>query len=862
MKWSKISVVLILAAIIFALSLRLPRLEQRPMHGDEAIHAFKLGQLLDEGFYRYDPNEYHGPTLNYLTLIPTWLSRAQKFADLNEITLRIVPVFFGVLLIPLLLLMIDGLGRAGSICAAVLTAISPAMVYYSRYYIQEMLLVCFTFGVIVSGYRYAKNRNIGWALLAGVFLGLMHATKETCIIAFGSMFLALLLTLIVGGRQNGSVLNTVKVVKVSHLIAGLIAALAVSALFYSSFFSNPSGILDSFRTYASYLDRAGQNQLHIHPWYFYLKMLLYYKYGSGPVWSEALIVILALFGFIIAIRGKGLNGVDFHLLRFIAFYTLVMTVVYSVIPYKTPWCLLGFLHGMILLAGVGAGALINLTSNVRVKVFIGVLLIAGGVHLVWQAYLSNYKYYADSRNPYVYAHPTTDVFIITKRIEELAKAHPDGLSMPVQVICPGGDYWPLPWYFRHFKKVWWWTDIDKRVMPAPVILASASIEPRLPEYFYLPPPGQKNLYIPLFDTYIELRPNVELRGYVTKDLWDSYELYQSEQESPQSRSGKMNQPQEETQFVKSDWDSIPGLRRFSHEAMATTFEVFILHEDGHYAQQAAQAAFDKLDQLEQELSRYVENSDISRINNLAAGQSATVGLDTFECLQISRRINTETNGAFDITVGFLMNCWLNSDKTLRVPSKEELNLARQRTGMNHLQLDESRYMVELLKDDVQIDLGGIGKGYAIDKMAELLSDWSIDMVLIHGGYSTALGIGSPRGTQGWPVTLSNPRNLKQTLAGLCLQNQALSGSGLQKGLHIIDPRKQEPVEGSIAAWACAGDAATADALSTAFMVMSPDEVAQYCSHHPDVLAMVILEEKDQEEKILRYGPWKAAETLE
>ena len=537
MKWSKISVVLILAATIGAVVLRLPRLQQRPMHGDEAIHAFKLGQLLEQG-YRYDPNEYHGPTLNYLTLIPAWLSNAQKFADLGEITLRIVPVFFGVLIVLLLLLMLDGLGRAGSICAAVLTAVSPAMVYYSRYYIQEMLLVCFTFGVIVSGYRYTKNRNIGWILLAGVFLGLMHATKETCIIAFGSMLLALLLTLLLRGRQSGSILNTVKAVKPSHLIAGLIAALVVSALFYSSFFSNPIGVLDSFRAYTAYLNRAGQNQLHIRPWYFYLKILLYFKYGSGPVWSEALIVILAAVGFITAIRGKGLNDVNFHLLRFIAFYTLVMTVVYSMLPYKTPWCLLGFLHGMILLAGVGAVGIIKAAPTVLPRLIIALLLFAASVHLCLQAYLANYKYYADSRNPYVYAHPTTDVFTITKRVEQLAEVHPDGLSMTVQVICPGGDYWPLPWYFRRFDKVWWWTDIDKSIMPAPVILASASVEPNLPDYFYLPPPGRKNLYVPLFDTYIEMRPQVELRGYVTKDLWDSYEQYQSEQESSQSRSKK------------------------------------------------------------------------------------------------------------------------------------------------------------------------------------------------------------------------------------------------------------------------------------------------------------------------------------
>lgn len=326
----------------------------------------------------------------------------------------------------------------------------------------------------------------------------------------------------------------------------------------------------------------------------------------------------------------------------------------------------------------------------------------------------------------------------------------------------------------------------------------------------------------------------------------------------------MTQVQGEPRFVKSDWDSIAGIRRFSHEAMATTFEVIILPENARYAEQAAQAAFDKLDQLEQELSRYIENSDISRINNLTVGQSTRVSLETFECLQLSRRINAETSGAFDITVGSLLSYWLNPDKSLRVPSKEELNLARQRTGMDHLQLDESQFSVKLLKNHVQVDLGGIGKGYAIDKMAELLREWSIDVALIHGGYSSALGFGSPRETKGWPVTLSNPRNLKQTLARLCLRNRALSGSGVQKGLHIIDPRRQEPVEGRCAAWVCACDAATADALSTAFMVMSPDEVKRYCSRHPDVLAMVILEEKrrkTQKEEIFHFGPWKKSELL-
>ncbi len=324
----------------------------------------------------------------------------------------------------------------------------------------------------------------------------------------------------------------------------------------------------------------------------------------------------------------------------------------------------------------------------------------------------------------------------------------------------------------------------------------------------------------------------------------------------------MNQPQEEICFVKSNWDSIPGMQRFSHEAMATTFEVIILHEDARYAQQAARAAFDELDRLEQELSRFIENSDISRINNLAPKGSLRVGLDAFECLQISTRIYDETNGAFDITIGTLLDCWLNEDKTMRTPSKEQLNLARERTGIHLLELDEAEHTVQVLSGPVQIDLGGIGKGYAVDRMAELLRDWSIDTAVIHGGYSSVLALDAPSKTKGWPLTLSSPVNRKQTLAGLHLQGRALSGSGLQQGRHIIDPRTAQPVEGKRAAWACAADAATADALSTAFMVMSPDEVRQYCSRHQDVLAMLILHDetkKKQKEKILHFGQWKRSD---
>jgi thiamine biosynthesis lipoprotein len=449
------------------------------------------------------------------------------------------------------------------------------------------------------------------------------------------------------------------------------------------------------------------------------------------------------------------------------------------------------------------------------------------------------------------------VFTIAERVEEISEAHPDGQQIQIQVICPGGDYWPLPWYLRAFPNAWWLIDVDDTIPAAPVVIASPSVEPALMRKLYeLPPPGERNLYVPLFDSYTRLRPQVELRGYVTKDLWDSYQQQQAPSMPPQTEQSQTARRPAEISIEAEDRDLLSGVSRYSHDAMATTFEIMVVHEDVRYARKATLAAFDLLDKLEQELSRYIENSDISRINNLAANQPLTVGLETFECLQRSAKMSAETNGAFDITIGALWACRLNDDKTLRTASPAELNLARQRTGMHLLKPNEAEHTVQVLTEGVKIDLGGIGKGYALDKMAELLREWGIETALIHSGFSTVRALGAPAETKGWPLTMSNPANLEQTLAHINLRNEAVSGSGLQKGRHIIDPRSGEPVQDKLGAWARAADATTADALSTAFMVMTPAQIERYCSQHPDVTAMIVLQEREPESgehKILRYG---------
>jgi thiamine biosynthesis lipoprotein len=316
--------------------------------------------------------------------------------------------------------------------------------------------------------------------------------------------------------------------------------------------------------------------------------------------------------------------------------------------------------------------------------------------------------------------------------------------------------------------------------------------------------------------------------------------------------------EQETCYVASNTGPVPGMKRFSHEAMATTFEILIVHEDDRYARQAAAAAFAEVDRLEQELSRYVENSDIARINNLPAGEPLLLGLDTFECLRISARIYAETEGAFDITIGSLLECWRKDDGTPRTPSEEQLERARQLTGTDLLQLDADDYTVELSASPLHVDLGGVGKGFTVDRVAELLREWSIEIALISGGYSSVLALEAPTENDGWPLTLSHPEDRRRILARPYLRGAALSGSGVQKGGHIIDPRTGRPISGRLAAWSGAPDAATADALSTAFMVMSAEEIENYCTEHTDTRTMVIIEEQEAEiekEKILHFGHW-------
>ena len=273
----------------------------------------------------------------------------------------------------------------------------------------------------------------------------------------------------------------------------------------------------------------------------------------------------------------------------------------------------------------------------------------------------------------------------------------------------------------------------------------------------------------------------------------------------------------------------PNCRRFAHAAMHTRFEVILADQAEAYAAQAAAAAFDELDRLESELSRFVPSSDIARINALAPGEAARVGEATFECLALAARVWSDTGGAFDVTVGALADCWKAVARGHGAPPPETLAAASARVGMQRLELDAREHLVRLKAGATAVDLGAIGKGYAVDHMVALLREWGIATALVHGGESSLYALGAT----GWPVCLADPQRPAEALGHLQLQNRALSGSSVADARHIVDPRTGRPVTQTIGAWALAPTAALADALSTAFLVMSVEEMGSYCVRHPD-----------------------------
>lgn len=465
-------------ALSVALAFRLPRLSARPMHGDEANQAVRTGELMERGVYRYDPHDHHGPVLYYAAL-PFCRLQSKRFAETTEAAYRAVPVVFacltllGMALIPLFRPDAD----TAAFFAMLLFAVSPAFCYYNRFFIQESLLVCFLTGMFVSALAWLRSedrwKRVASSVSFGLSAGFAMATKETFVLSFAAGGLAALAAWFALPREERGQ-------RVRRLLPALavaaVAAAFVFVLFYSSFFTYAQGVRDAlFSTVGTYFHRATAVPEHQHPWWFYFQTVFGFKYGRGPLFSEVLLVALALPALFRAFSRKAPD----RTMTFLAVYTLTLTAVYAVIPYKTPWCALSFLHGWILLAGFGGAALFGAC----VRWFPGLALGAFVCILLWhgrQAYTACFRYPADPRTPYVYAHTGSDCLNLVAAVRERAsELHGNPAATRIAVAAPPADTWPLPWYFRGFPETGYWTEaseIPDAFEPEVVVAAEAQGE--------------------------------------------------------------------------------------------------------------------------------------------------------------------------------------------------------------------------------------------------------------------------------------------------------------------------------------------------------------------------------------------------
>jgi uncharacterized protein (TIGR03663 family) len=435
---------IVAAALVF----RLPHLEDRPFHGDEAVHTVKVRELREHGRYEYDPNEYHGPTLYYLAL-PVLAARGVPYAETRESDYRLPVALLGAAMVLLFLLLRDGIGTSGVLWAALFTAVSAPFVFYSRYFIQEMVLVAFTLLLFGCGWRYCASRRASWLMGAAVASGLMIATKETCVLTFAAIVAACGATRI---DHNNSMTEPAQRQKgsIRLILGGCALALLIAYLLLSGFLSHPAGPLGYFETYLPWMRRAGGTELHRHPWYYYLSLLTWQHSKNGALWTELPILVLAVIGAGAGISRKWAEraGADYRFARFVLVYSLALTAIYSLIPYKTPWNLLSFYIGWMMPAGLGAGLLLSSPPRRFVIPVGALLLLATAGPLSWQAQRMTFHYRDDQPSPYAYAQPTRGLREIEERIDELIRFSPQKDETVVQLVFTDDYYWPLPWTLR------------------------------------------------------------------------------------------------------------------------------------------------------------------------------------------------------------------------------------------------------------------------------------------------------------------------------------------------------------------------------------------------------------------------------
>ncbi len=453
---------------LFLLSLfaamRFVHLTDRAMHNDEGVNGFFTTKLLTENSYRYNPNNYHGPTLYYFQWIPA------KIMGLNVFTVRFTTVCASLLFLAGFLFCRNLLGAWGALAALVFAGISTNVLFISRYFIHEIYVLLFTFGIFLGALRFIENQRPRGLYVAALSATLLLCTKETGVLHIGVMGLALLLALFIGKDGSMGSLKIVLPPLRRHAVWIVLMSAVVWILFFTSFFKNWHGIKDSFAAYLPWL-KQGVESGHEKVWSYYILKLLF-PYEAG-------LVFLALVGALASLVRNESKG------WFLTFWAFGTVVVYSAIPYKTPWLVVNFVLPMALLSGYGVQSVIAWIRQIpeeatrrKISVVAASVLLMSVIYQVPLLLRVNYIETDNERHPQIYVHTSNQIFRLLADVDEIAKKSGQGKDLLINVVSP--QYWPLPFYLKDYKsaKFWGATNIGEP-LDAPLILSHIDQRPEV-----------------------------------------------------------------------------------------------------------------------------------------------------------------------------------------------------------------------------------------------------------------------------------------------------------------------------------------------------------------------------------------------